>query len=189
MDKTTNFDLPQWVKADPIKMEDFNAAFASIDAALKAEGDARSEADGTAAERITALAQTIANGKICRIKYGSYTGNGNVRRGERGQHRVRVLPAAGDGEQLEQQPLLGGARVRQVLLQQQPRKRNDVGRYRRELVLPAGRPVLPPSGNQMNAIDTTYYYLVLGYSNDGEQGTESRQKQPRGFRLGAETLL
>ena len=38
--------------------------------------DARSEADGTAAERITALAQTIANGKICRIKYGSYTGNG-----------------------------------------------------------------------------------------------------------------
>ena len=28
----------------------------------------------------------------------------------------------------------------------------------------------PPSGNQMNAIDTTYYYLVLGYSNDGEQG-------------------
>jgi len=27
-----------------------------------------------------------------------------------------------------------------------------------------------PSGNQMNTIDTTYYYLVLGYSNDGEQG-------------------
>ena len=76
MDKTTNFDLPQWVKADQIKMDDFNGAFASIDAALKAEGDARSEADGTAAERITALAQTIANGKICRIKYGSYTGNG-----------------------------------------------------------------------------------------------------------------
>ena len=36
MNKTTNFDLPQWVKADPIKMQDFNAAFASIDAALKA---------------------------------------------------------------------------------------------------------------------------------------------------------
>ena len=27
MNKTTNFDLPQWVKADPIKMQDFNAAF------------------------------------------------------------------------------------------------------------------------------------------------------------------
>jgi len=64
MDKTTNFDLPQWVKADQIKMDDFNGAFACIDAALKAEGDARSEADSTAAERITALAQTIANGKI-----------------------------------------------------------------------------------------------------------------------------
>ena len=36
MDKTTNFDLPQWVKADQIKMDDFNGAFASIDAALKA---------------------------------------------------------------------------------------------------------------------------------------------------------
>lgn len=45
MDKTTNFDLPQWVKADQIKMDDFNGAFASIDAALKAEGDARSEAN------------------------------------------------------------------------------------------------------------------------------------------------
>lgn len=27
-----------------------------------------------------------------------------------------------------------------------------------------------PSGNQMNEANTTYYYLVLGYSNDGEQG-------------------
>lgn len=76
METTTNYKLPQWVKEDPIKMQDFNAAFASIDAALKAETDARSEADSTAAERITALAQTIANGKICRIKYGSYAGNG-----------------------------------------------------------------------------------------------------------------
>ena len=58
MDKTTNFDLPQWVKEDPIKMQDFNAAFASIDAALKAEGDARSEpaaCDGERAERHAAL--------------------------------------------------------------------------------------------------------------------------------------
>ena len=45
MDKTTNFDLPQWVKADQIKMDDFSGAFASIDTALKAEGDARSAAD------------------------------------------------------------------------------------------------------------------------------------------------
>ena len=76
MGKTANYGLPKWEKSDFIKMDDFNGAFANIDAALKAEGDARSEADGTAAERITALAQTIANGKICRIKYGSYTGNG-----------------------------------------------------------------------------------------------------------------
>ena len=136
MDKTTNFDLPQWVKADQIKMDDFNGAFASIDAALKAEGDARSEADGTAAERITALAQTIANGKICRIKYGSYTGNGkygaaNAVSIECGFYPLRVM----------------------------------VSSY-----YPQDDQYYPPSGNQMNAIDTTYYYLVLGYSNDGEQG-------------------
>ena len=89
MDKTTNFDLPQWVKADQIKMDDFNGAFASIDSALKAEGDARSEADGTAAERITALAQTIANGKIGRIKSGSYTGNAPTAR------RTRSASSAG----------------------------------------------------------------------------------------------
>ena len=35
---------------------------------------------------------------------------------------------------------------------------------------PQDDPYYPPAGNQMNAINTTYYYLVLGYSNDGEQG-------------------
>ena len=67
------------VKADQIKMDDFNGAFASIDAALRAEGDARSEADGTAAERITALAQTIANGKICRLCHHRSSVSGRCR--------------------------------------------------------------------------------------------------------------
>lgn len=35
---------------------------------------------------------------------------------------------------------------------------------------PQDDPYYPPSGNQMNAIDTTYHYLVLGYSTVGEQG-------------------
>lgn len=35
---------------------------------------------------------------------------------------------------------------------------------------PQDDPYYPPSGNQMNAINTTYYYLVLGYSTVGEQG-------------------
>ena len=74
METTTNYKLPQWVKADQIKMDDFNGAFGKIDTALKANADA--VAAKAEAETVTAIAQTIANGKLCRIKYGSYTGNG-----------------------------------------------------------------------------------------------------------------
>ena len=46
METTTNYKLPQWVKADQIKMDDFNGAFANIDAALKAgKNTERLEAD------------------------------------------------------------------------------------------------------------------------------------------------
>ena len=40
MEKTANYQLPQWVKEDAIKMEDFNAAFGTRDGALKANADA-----------------------------------------------------------------------------------------------------------------------------------------------------
>lgn len=88
METTTNYKLPQWVKEDPIKMQDFNAAFASIDAALKAETDARSEADGTAAERITALAQTIANGKNLPHQIRQLRRQWSERRGKSQQDRL-----------------------------------------------------------------------------------------------------
>lgn len=74
MEKTANYKLPQWVETDPIKMKPFNDAFDDIDKALKANADA--VATKAEASTVTAIAQTIANGKICRIKYGSYTGNG-----------------------------------------------------------------------------------------------------------------
>ena len=89
MGKTANYGLPKWEKSDFIKMDDFNGAFGKIDAALKAEGDARSEADGTAAERITAIAQDVGSGgKVCRITTGSYTGNGKT--GEANKHTISV---------------------------------------------------------------------------------------------------
>ena len=74
METTTNYKLPQWVKADQIKMDNFNGAFANIDAALKANADAA--AGAASAERVTALEQTVTKSKLCRIKYGSYIGNG-----------------------------------------------------------------------------------------------------------------
>lgn len=75
MDKTTNFDLPQWVKEDPIKMQDFNAAFQTIDETLKANADAAAGAAG--AESVSALARDVGTGgKNCRVAFGSYTGTG-----------------------------------------------------------------------------------------------------------------
>lgn len=62
---TENYNLSQWERADQVKMEDFNADNAKIDAALKAESDAR------------AALQTALNAKgNCRIVYQTYTGDG-----------------------------------------------------------------------------------------------------------------
>ncbi len=58
MNKTTNFDLPQWVKADQIKMDDFNGAFANIDAALKANADAAASKASSA--ELNAVQQEVA---------------------------------------------------------------------------------------------------------------------------------
>ena len=76
MEKTTNYQLPKWEKNDFIKMDDFNDAFGKLDAALKANADAA--AGAASAERVTALEQTVTKSKLCRIKYGSYTGNGKT---------------------------------------------------------------------------------------------------------------
>lgn len=75
METTTNYKLPQWVKADQIKMDDFNGAFANIDAALKANADA---AGGKAeASTVAAIAQDIGSGgQNCRAVLGSYIGTG-----------------------------------------------------------------------------------------------------------------
>ena len=74
MEKTTNYQLPKWEKSDFIKMDDFNDAFGKLDAALKENADAA--AGAASAERVTALEQTVTKSKLCRIKYGSYIGNG-----------------------------------------------------------------------------------------------------------------
>ena len=79
METTTNYKLPQWVKADQIKMDDFNDAFGKIDAALKANADAAgSKADGAATNAaLTNLAKNLGTAEHnCRIAVGSYTGTG-----------------------------------------------------------------------------------------------------------------
>lgn len=58
MEKTANYQLPQWVKEDAIKMEDFNAAFGTLDGALKTQSDAIAGKAG--AEDLTAVRQEVA---------------------------------------------------------------------------------------------------------------------------------
>ena len=91
METTTNYKLPQWVKADQIKMDDFNGAFANIDAALKANADAT--ATGLRAETAArgeadaALTKNLGTtGKNCRFSTGSYVGTGGY-----GQANARSL--------------------------------------------------------------------------------------------------
>lgn len=81
METTTNYKLPQWVKEDPIKMQDFNAAFQTIDETLKAAADATAEkADAATVQQTVAALQTAlgSSGKTCRISSGSYAGNGKT---------------------------------------------------------------------------------------------------------------
>lgn len=73
MKRTPNYDLPNWEKADPIKMDDFNDLTAKLDAALKASADANTAADASIA---AVLADVGSGGQNCRAVTGSYTGTG-----------------------------------------------------------------------------------------------------------------
>ena len=66
---TEDYQLSQWVKSDQVKMEDFNTDNAKIDAAIKAEADARTVATA-------ALAAEVAKRGNCRIECHSYVGTG-----------------------------------------------------------------------------------------------------------------
>lgn len=81
MDKTANYNLPQWVETDPIRMKPFNDAFDGIDKALKANADAAQalQSGKADAQTVSALAKNLgAAGHNCRIAWGSYTGTGSA---------------------------------------------------------------------------------------------------------------
>ena len=89
MNYTQNHHLPQWIKSDPIRMEDFNDAMASIesglntaDTALSKAGAAQSAADSaqstaSIAQSMAAVAHNVALEKP--YLTGRYTGNGGTK--------------------------------------------------------------------------------------------------------------
>lgn len=81
MDKTANYNLPQWVGTDPIRMKPFNDAFDGIDLALKANADAAQalqSGQGRRADRVGARQKPWRGRHNCRVAFGSYVGDGNV---------------------------------------------------------------------------------------------------------------
>ena len=57
MEKTTNYNLPQWEATDPLRREDFNQAFAALDSSY---GDERKPYAG----KTTSLTGSTANGTV-----------------------------------------------------------------------------------------------------------------------------
>ena len=81
MDKTANYNRPQWVGTDPIRMKPFNDAFDGIDLALKANADAAQalQSGKADAQTVSALAKNLGTaGHNCRIAFGEYTGTGTA---------------------------------------------------------------------------------------------------------------
>ena len=71
---TANYQLNQWVKSDQVKMEDFNADNAKIDAAIKAEADARAAAVAALSQTVSGHTSTLTHKGNCQIGIFSYRG-------------------------------------------------------------------------------------------------------------------
>ena len=67
MNHTQNYQLSQWEATDPVLRADFNADNAKIDAAIKAEADAR-----------TAAVSSLSSSRNCQAMTTSYTGTGTA---------------------------------------------------------------------------------------------------------------
>lgn len=187
MKKTDNYSLPQWEKQDFIKMEDFNDAFGKTDAALKAHDTALGEkaaATALAAEAEnrsaalaalqTALSAAIGSGgKTCRIFTGSYTGTGTsgidapvelvsgfkpmllmLVHGDLSFFRIR----RGEGKYKEQEFTSSGGSSRFYITWEDTK----VSWYSTATPSAAG------AEGQANTTGETYYYLLLGFSENAE---------------------
>ena len=192
MKKTDNYSLPQWEKQDFIKMEDFNDAFGKTDAALKANADAtatglnaeiaaRGEAVAAEAENRSAadaalqasLAAAIGSGgKTCRIFTGSYTGTGTSGSDApvelvSGFKPMLLMLVHGDlsffrtrrGEDKYKEQEFTGTGGSRFYITWEDTK---VSWYSTATPSAAG------AEGQANTTGETYYYLLLGFSENAE---------------------
>ena len=169
MEKTANYQLPQWVKEDAIKMEDFNAAFGTLDGALKTQSDAIAGKAGgedltAVRQSVAALEQTVAKSKLCRVKYGSYTGNG--KNGSANPTAVNcdfypVLFGIWDGGNSIQFVMRGNNSLYNSIGQSSTLSWKDNGL---NWYCDRAEYGYQPSNIQYNAANSKYYYIVFGYN-------------------------
>ena len=81
--QTANYALSQWSRTDQVKMDDFNADNAKLDAALKAQADilvGKAEAAALTALSQTVAGHTAAIAKLgnCQLYATSFTGDGST---------------------------------------------------------------------------------------------------------------
>ena len=67
--QTANYALSQWERTDQVKMDDFNADNVKLDAALKAEADARTAETAALTEAVSKLGN-------CRVETFTFVGTG-----------------------------------------------------------------------------------------------------------------
>lgn len=193
MKRTTNYALPTWEKSDFIKMDDFNDLTQKLDTALKSQSDAastglsaeaaaRQNADAAEASArsnaLTALQTALSaaigsGGHNCRIACGSYTGTGTsgsdapielvsgfkpmlllIVNGESSFFRIR----RSEGKYKEQEFTISGGSSRFYITWADTK----VSWYSTATPSAAG------AEGQANTTGETYYYLLLGFSENAE---------------------
>ena len=157
IETTKNYALPKWKKSDFIQMDDFNDAFAKLDAALKAGADATAAEAAQRASAVAALTCRWDSSKVCRIALGSYTGTGDY--GESKPNRIQCgfTPAllvfeGGEVLAIRGQTIMRTERCTNTLTWGS----NGVSWYVNEYTTASDQ-------GQLNQAGTVYRYLILGY--------------------------
>ena len=98
--QTPNYQLSQWERSDKVQMEDFNADNAKIDAALKAEADARTAADASLSRTVAGKADASALDSLS----GTVAGHTSVL-GHKGDCQFYTTSYTGDGRYGKDRPM------------------------------------------------------------------------------------
>lgn len=154
MTKTPNYGLPQWVADDPIQRTDFNDAFAALENALTNDADS-----------LNSVVQELGRSAVCRVLFGTYTGNGTYGEANAITLDCAFYPLAvfvyPEGASSFDCAMRG-----YTALYHTANSRNNTLRWTDNSVswyFGNSDAYFSPAANQFNSEGTKYHYLILGY--------------------------